>query len=77
MSFQDPIPEKTICSKCKERIAKVIWSEGVMAAIHGAYTYYCLLCSLREQLKHAREQAAKVIDLECDIDLEIERLNSI
>lgn len=52
------------CRKCNERPATEMWSEGALAAMHGAYAFWCKVCVLTAQLEHARERAAAIPELE-------------
>ncbi len=61
------IPIGTVCTSCNLRYATMIWSEGTMAYVHGAYAYRCELCCLKEQLAHAIERAKDIPIMEARI----------
>jgi hypothetical protein len=43
--------------------ASVMWTEGAMAAIHGAYAWWCECCALDVQIRHAEERAKELESL--------------
>lgn len=63
------IPEGYICTNCKKRLATTAWTghEGIMAAVHGNFTFWCGLCSTISQLAFAKERAAAIPELEAQI----------
>lgn len=54
------------CQKCNQRPATAFWtgSEGAIGFVHGFYQQWCEVCCLEESLKYAREQAARIPELE-------------
>jgi hypothetical protein len=56
------------CQKCNLRKATVLWSEGTVAMVHGAYQARCDLCCVEEQLEHARKMAASIPELELRLE---------
>lgn len=61
------VPKMGICRKCKKRQATIYWTDGVLSFAHGAYTEYCKICAVTEQLEHAKERASKVPELEAEL----------
>lgn len=66
MSAWGVVPEGMICQHCGERPATGMWTgdEGAVAAIHGAYSWWCERCMVVAQLERARERAAAIPELE-------------
>lgn len=57
------------CQKCKQRPATETWSaDGVMAAIHGIYQFWCKQCVLEEQIAYAKLQASRISELEKELE---------
>ena len=57
MSLFNPPDQLCECGRMKVSIA---WSEGAVAAIHGAYNWICKICALERQIAHAEERAASL-----------------
>lgn len=56
---------KGICARCGTNRATEWWCpDGVTAFVHGMAAPWCMRCVLEEQLKAARESAARVPELE-------------
>lgn len=62
----DAMTPKGNCVNCNTRPATIWWvgEGGVMAWAHGGGEPWCEHCSVTEQLKHARDMAAKIPELE-------------
>jgi hypothetical protein len=58
-----------LCRNCEERPATENWvgEGGIMAYAHGAYTRWCKRCCLEGALKHCRESAARIPELEAQL----------
>jgi hypothetical protein len=52
------------CVNCNKRPAAVWWCDGAMDFIHFGGLAWCDYCTVEAQLKHARERAAAIPDLE-------------
>lgn len=52
--------EVRTCSNCGQRPGVVIWSEGSVAFVHGAYAMWCKICAITAQLEHAMARAAAI-----------------
>lgn len=52
-----------LCQRCRQRPSAVAWGDP-LAQAHGFYQWWCEVCALSEQLKHAREQAKRIPDLQ-------------
>lgn len=55
------------CARCNTRKAAHQWIGGQSALDYirsGAWTPYCNICALEEQLAYARKEAARIPDLE-------------
>lgn len=75
MSAWGVVPEGMVCQHCGERPATGMWTgdEGIVAALHGAYSWWCEQCMVVAQLERARERAATIPELErrlAEIDAE-------
>lgn len=59
-------PIGRVCANCNLRAASLWWvGEGsTLALAHGMASPWCERCSLEAQLKHCREQAARLPELE-------------
>ncbi len=55
-----------LCQNCKKHQASLDWvgDGGALALAHGFKVRWCECCAVKEQLKHARERAAAIPDLE-------------
>ena len=53
----------TACANCGEREGTVRWGDA-LAMIHGGSVLWCEICAATAQLKHARERAALIPELE-------------
>jgi hypothetical protein len=63
-----PQPRKKPCENCGSRLGTEIWSPGgTIAYVHGMFSLWCTVCVLEAQLKHAREQAALIPDLQAKL----------
>jgi len=62
----DAMTPKGNCENCNTRPATLWWvgEGGAMAWAHGGGVPWCQHCSVTEQLKHARDMAAKIPELE-------------
>lgn len=60
------VPTGKLCDNCHKNLASIMWTgnEGIFAAIHGNYQWWCKKCSLEEQLAHAKKIQAKIPDLQ-------------
>ena len=57
-----------LCQKCGSRPATKTWAEGgIMDFIHGMSAQWCLHCVITEQLRFAREAAARIPELEAKL----------
>jgi hypothetical protein len=63
------IPSNKKCDHCKKHKATVIWlgSGGMLEYTHGMCEYICICCSLKAQLKYAKEQAERIPELEKEL----------
>ncbi len=52
------------CVKCNTREAALWFSTDVMSGARGYASPYCEICSLYEQIAHAKERAAELPKLE-------------
>lgn len=54
-----------ICDNCGKREGTIKWvgDGGVMDLVHGAYSMWCEVCTLKEQIKHAEERAAALPEM--------------
>lgn len=54
------------CTNCLKRPAKTWWSGegGIIGAIHGMMAAWCMTCCTEEQLRYAKEAAARIPELE-------------
>lgn len=60
-----PESEKiAVCAECGKTRLTFIFTEDVFHFTHGMYKRVCEVCLLEMQLKYAREQAAKIPELE-------------
>jgi len=57
------------CQNCQQRPATTFWTgtEGTLAFVHGMYQQWCMVCCLKEQLRYAREQAARIPEIEAHL----------
>lgn len=56
------------CTNCHQRPATAWWSpEGVLGFVHGNRAAWCRVCVVETQLQHAREQAARIPELEAQL----------
>ena len=57
---------KELCANCQSRPAEIDWvgEGGTLAWVHGMFSRWCLRCATEAQLKHARETAARIPELE-------------
>ena len=65
-----PFPEPSgDCANCHNRPATERWigDGGSLALSHGHYQFWCKPCCLQVMLDHARERAAAIPDLECEL----------
>lgn len=53
---------------CGRMKVGIMWSEGAIAAVHGAYTWICKLCALERQIAHAEAQVAALPQMRKDYD---------
>jgi len=62
---------KDICQNCHKHKATLKWvgDSGGLALAHGFHEDWCECCSLKAQLEHAREMAAKIPGLEKELIL--------
>ncbi len=63
---QSEARSKGLCTNClKHKHNGIPWvgDGGVMGFVHGAYTYWCDCCVLKEQIKHAEEQVKRLREL--------------
>lgn len=61
------------CRNCHARPGTELWvgEGGVLAYVHGPGVYWCRVCVLKVQLKHARKRAAEIPAMERELaDLE-------
>ena len=66
-----PIPEGTICSNCKKRLATIKWTgyASSMEINHGALIeYWCKICASQAQIECRKEQAAQIPALEKELE---------
>lgn len=67
-------PKGQICSRCNTRLATAWWTdEGIIAAVHGAFTPRCERCCVEVQLENAQRLAASIPGLEAKL-AELKRL---
>ena len=57
---------KILCDNCHKHEATVEWvgDGGILDHMHGFYKMWCERCTIKAQLKYAREQAARIPELE-------------
>ena len=67
MSAWPTLPAGMVCQKCGERPADGMFSEGIMAALHSSYQWWCELCMVKAQLENARGRAAAIPELEAEL----------
>lgn len=62
-------PKDQTCTRCIKRPATQWWvgDGGILGAVHGMITPYCDRCCIEEQLISAREQAARIPELEAKL----------
>lgn len=58
-----------LCRNCEERPGLETWvgDGGVMSYVHGGGEPWCKKCCIEAQLKHAREMATKIPELEAEL----------
>lgn len=68
ISVQVPQPRQPdgFCRNCQKRPATTFWvgEGGALAYVHGGGVPWCMRCTVEAQLKYAREQAARIPELE-------------
>jgi hypothetical protein len=54
-----------ICQNCNEKPATQTWvgEGGTFGLVHGQYQFWCELCCVKAQIKHAEEAAARLPEL--------------
>lgn len=56
------------CTNCNQRPATAWWCpSGTLGFVHGYAVGWCQICVVTEQLRHAREQAARIPALEQEL----------
>jgi len=62
-----------LCQNCGQRVATENWTSegGAVAFVHGFYQRWCKVCCLRKQLERAHEQAARIPELEKELEEEL------
>jgi len=50
------------CAHCQRRPATETWACCTLAAVHGSFEYWCLICVLSEQIRHALAVADALAD---------------
>lgn len=43
--------------------ASVRWGEGMLAAVHGMYSWWCSCCALDAQIEHAEKAVARLAEM--------------
>jgi len=64
--FREHKCSKIACEKCRVREATMVWTgdSGILGFAHGMGQNWCEYCVVKEQLKHAKEMASKIPELE-------------
>jgi hypothetical protein len=65
MSMFDKPDQLCECGRMKVGIC---WSEGTVAAIHGAYEWICKLCAVERQIDHIEAQYERLEGLYEDLE---------
>lgn len=65
MTFADAIPDGMVCQNCHLHLATTKWvgTEGMIAAVHGIFQYWCECCVVTEQIDYARRMQDSIPDL--------------
>lgn len=58
-----------LCDNCKKNEGTIQWvGEGsVLDAVHGFYVMWCEICCLEAQIKHAKERADEIPNMEKEL----------
>ncbi len=58
-------PSNALCASCHQRPGALAWSAtGIIGMTHVPIVMWCEVCVVTKQLEHARQQAARVEELE-------------
>lgn len=63
MSTVETVHFKKQCQKCGLRDGTEVWTEGMMAYVHGSYQMWCEQCCIVEQIRHCEEAVARLPEL--------------